>query len=164
MAISGVTSLNVELGSKRLALLHELVPTATSIALLVNPTNPDLAEALSRDVLAAGGRLGLRIHILRAGTDRDLDTAFATLAQLRVGGLVIGADPFLTGRMELLAALALRHAVPAIFQYHDYAAAGGLVSYGGSVTELFPPSRDLRRSDSQRRKAGGAAGRADDES
>jgi putative ABC transport system substrate-binding protein len=123
------------LGSKRLELLHELVPTATSIALLVNQTNPDLAEALSRDVLAAGGRLGLRIHILHAGTDRDLGTAFATLAQLRVGGLVIGADPFLTGRMELLAALALRHAVPAIFQYRDYAAAGSLVSYGGSVTD-----------------------------
>ena len=133
--LTGVTSLNVELGSKRLELLHELVPTATSIALLVNPTNSDLAEALSRDVQAAGGRLGLQIHVLHAGSDRDLDTAFATLAQLRAGGLVIGADPFLTGRMELLAALALRHAVPAIFQYHEYAAAGGLVSYGGSVTD-----------------------------
>jgi putative ABC transport system substrate-binding protein len=133
--LTGVTSLNVELGSKRLELLHEIVPTATSIALLVNPTNPALAEALSRDVQAAGGRLGLQLHILYASTERDFDAVFATLAQLRAGGLVIGTDPFLTSRMEQLAALALRHAVPAIYQYHEYAAAGGLMSYGGSFTD-----------------------------
>jgi putative tryptophan/tyrosine transport system substrate-binding protein len=133
--LTGVTSLNVELGSKRLELLHELVPTATNFALLFNQTNSALAEALTRDVQAAGGRLGLQIHVLHAGTERELDTVFATLAQLRAGGLVIGADPFLTGRIELLAALALRHAVPAAFQYHEYAAAGGLMSYGGSVTD-----------------------------
>jgi putative ABC transport system substrate-binding protein len=127
--------LNVELGSKRLELLHELVPTATNFALLFNQTNSALAEALTRDVQAAGGRLGLQIHVLHAGTERELDTVFATLAQLRAGGLVIGADPFLTGRIELLAALAPRHAVPAAFQYHEYAAAGGLMSYGGSVTD-----------------------------
>jgi putative ABC transport system substrate-binding protein len=133
--LTGVTSLNVELGSKRLELLHEIVPTATSIALLVNPTNPALAEALSRDVQAASGRLGLQLHILHASTERDFDAVFATLAQLRAGGLVIGTDPFLTSRMEQLAALALRHAVPAIYQYHEYAAAGGLMSYGGSFTD-----------------------------
>jgi putative tryptophan/tyrosine transport system substrate-binding protein len=133
--LTGVTSLNVELGSKRLELLHELVPTATSIALLVNPNNPVLAAALSREVQAAATRLGLQIHVLHAGTERDFDTVFATLARLRAGGLVIGTDPFFTNHSEQLAALALRYAVPAIYQYHEYAAAGGLMSYGGSFTD-----------------------------
>jgi ABC-type uncharacterized transport system substrate-binding protein len=133
--LTGVTSLNVELGSKRLELLHELVPTATSIALLVNPNNPVLAAALSREVQAAATRLGLQIHVLHAGTERDFDTVFATLARLRAGGLVIGTDPFFTNHSEQLAALALRHAVPAIYVYHEYAAAGGLMSYGGSFTD-----------------------------
>jgi putative tryptophan/tyrosine transport system substrate-binding protein len=133
--LTGVTSLNVELGSKRLELLHELVPTATSIALLVNPNNPVLAAALSREVQAAATRLGLQIHVLHAGTERDFDTVFATLARLRAGGLVIGTDPFFTNHSEQLAELALRHAVPAIYVYHEYAAAGGLMSYGGSFTD-----------------------------
>jgi putative ABC transport system substrate-binding protein len=134
--LTGVTSLNVEVGPKRVELLHELVPTATSIALLVNPTNPALALALSREVQAAGRTLGLTLHVLHASTERDFDMVFAALAQLRAGGLVIGTDIFFTSRMEQLAALALRHAVPAIYQYREYAAAGGLMSYGGNHADM----------------------------
>ena len=134
--LTGVTTLNVELGPKRLELLHELVPTATVIALLVNPTNPN-AETLSRDLQAAARTLGLQLHVLHASTERDFDTAFATLAQLRAGALVIGPDAFFNSRSEQLAALAVRHAVPAIFQYREFAAAGGLMSYGGSITDAY---------------------------
>ena len=134
--LTGVTTLNVELGPKRLELLHELVPTATIIALLVNPTNPN-AETLSRDVQAAARTLGLQLHVLHASTERDFDTVFATLVQLRAGGLVIGADAFFNSRSEQLAALALRHAVPTIYQYREFAAAGGLMSYGGSITDQY---------------------------
>ena len=131
-----MTTLNVELGPKRLELLHELVPTATVIALLVNPTNPN-AETLSRDLQAAARTLGLQLHVLHASTERDFDTVFATLVQLRAGGLVIGPDPFFNSRSEQLAALAVRHAVPAIYQYREFAAAGGLMSYGGSITDSY---------------------------
>jgi putative tryptophan/tyrosine transport system substrate-binding protein len=134
--LTGVVTLSVEVGPKRLELLHEAVPTATIVALLVNPANPN-AEALSRDIQAAGRTIGLQIHILRASTERDFDTVFATLVQLRVGGLVIGADAFFTSRSEQLAALALRHAVPTIYQFPEFAAAGGLMSYGGSLTDAF---------------------------
>ena len=126
----------MEVGPKRLELLHELVPTATIIALLVNPTNPN-AETLSRDVQAAARTLGLQLHVLHASTERDFDTVFATLVQLRAGALVIGTDAFFISRSEQLAALAVRHAVPAIFQYREFAAAGGLMSYGGSLTDAY---------------------------
>jgi putative ABC transport system substrate-binding protein len=132
--VTGVTGMAVGLGPKRLQLLHELVPTATVIALLVNPTNP-VAETLSRDLQAAARTLGLQLHVLRASNERDFDTAFATLAQLRAGALVIGADPFFTSRSAQLAALSVRHAVPAIYMYREFAAAGGLMSYGASYTE-----------------------------
>jgi putative ABC transport system substrate-binding protein len=134
--LTGVTSLNVEVGPKRVELLHELVPTATSIALLVNPTNPALAVALSRGVQVAARTLGLQLYVLNASTEHDLDGAFARLIQLRAGGLVIGTDIFFTSRIEQLAALALRHAMPAIYQYREYAAAGGLMSYGGNHADL----------------------------
>ena len=104
--------------------------------LLVNPTNPN-AGTLSRDLQAAARTLGLQLHVLHASTERDFDTVFATLVQLRAGGLVIGADPFFNSRSEQLAALALRHAVPAIYQYREFAAAGGLMSYGGSLTDAY---------------------------
>ena len=135
--LTGVTTLNVEVGPKRLELLHELVPTATVIALLVNPTNPTLAETQSRDLQAAARTLGLQLHVLHASTERDFDTVFATLVQLRAGALVIGTDAFFNSRSEQLAALALRHAVPAIYQYREFAAAGGLMSYGGSITDTY---------------------------
>jgi putative tryptophan/tyrosine transport system substrate-binding protein len=135
--VTGVTSLNLEVGSKRLELLHDLVPTVTVVAALINPTNRSTAETLSRDLQAAARRLGLQLHILRASTDRDIDTAFATLIQLRAGGLVIGGDPFFFSRMEQLAALGLRNGIPTIYQWREFAAAGGLMSYGVSLTESY---------------------------
>jgi putative tryptophan/tyrosine transport system substrate-binding protein len=134
--LTGVTNLGGELGPKRLELLHELVPMATIIALLVNLTNPN-AETLSRDTQAAARTLGLQLHVLHASTDRELDTVFANLAELRAGALIIGADAFFTSHSEYLAALALRHAVPTIFQFRDFAAVGGLMSYGGSITDSY---------------------------
>jgi putative tryptophan/tyrosine transport system substrate-binding protein len=135
--VTGVTSLNLEVGSKRLELLHDLVPTVTVVAALINPTNRSTAETLSRDLQAAARRLGLQLHILRASTDRDIDTAFATLIQLRAGGLVIGGDPFFFSRMEQLAALGLRNGIPTIYQWREFAAAVGLMSYGASLTESY---------------------------
>ena len=135
--ITGATQLNVEMGPKRLELLHELLPTATIMALLVNPTNP-IAETLSRDMRAAARSLGLQLHVLDASTERDLDTVFATLIQLGVSGLVIAsADGFFNSRVEQLAALTVQHAVPTIYQNRDFAAAGGLMSYGGNNKESY---------------------------
>ena len=132
--LTGVSILNVELGPKRLELLHELVPSATVVALLINPTHP-AAETFSRDLQAAGRTRGLQLHVLHASTETDFDMAFAALLQLRAGGLVIGPDPFFISRSDQLAALTVRHAVPAIFQYRAFVAAGGLMSYGGELTE-----------------------------
>jgi putative ABC transport system substrate-binding protein len=134
--LTGVSNLSVELGPKRLDLLHELVPRATSIALLVNPTNPN-AESLSRDVETAACTLGRQLHVLHASTERDFETVFARLAELRAGALMIGPDGFFNDRSAQLGALTVRHAVPAIFQYREFASAGGLMSYGGSRTEPF---------------------------
>ena len=107
--LTGVTGWNVQAGPKRLELLHELVPTATTMALLVNPTSPDLAEADSRDQQAAARTLGLQLHVLHASNQHDLDTVFTTLAQLRAGGLVIGTDSFFNTQKEQLASLSVRH-------------------------------------------------------
>jgi ABC-type uncharacterized transport system substrate-binding protein len=134
--ITGVTQLNVEVAPKRLELMHELVPTATIMAVLVNPTYPS-AEIQSRGMQAAAHTLGVQLHILRASNERDIDDAFATLAQLRAGAFVISSDPFFNSRAEQFAALALRHAVPTIFQYREFAAAGGLMSYGGSIIDSY---------------------------
>jgi len=134
--LTGVTSLGVEVGPKGLELLHDLVPAATVMALLVNPTNPS-AEPLSRDLQTAARTLGLQLHILRASTERDFDTVFATFLQLRAGGLVIGTDGFFNTQSERLATLTVRHAVPAIFPYREFTAAGGLMSYGVSITDLY---------------------------
>jgi putative ABC transport system substrate-binding protein len=134
--VTGVTSLNVEVGPKRLELLHELATAATNFALLVNPTNP-ATETVSRDMQAAARTLGLQLHVLYASTERDFDTVFATLVQLQAGGLVIGTDPFFTNRSEQLAALTLRHAVPAIYQNRVFIGAGGLMSYGGNIMDAY---------------------------
>jgi putative ABC transport system substrate-binding protein len=134
--ITGVTSLNVEIGPKLLELLHEVVPTATVVALLLNPTNPN-AETSSKGFHAAAGVLGVQLRVLHASTERDLDTVFSTVAQQRGGALVIAPDVFFSNQKEQLAALALRHAVPAIFQSPEFAAAGGLMSYGGSLTDTY---------------------------
>ena len=134
--VTGVTVLFDEIGPKRLELLHELVPTATIIALLLNPTYPS-AENQSRDLQAAARTLGLQLHVLHASTERDFDKAFATMVQLRAGALVIGNDPFFNSRSEQLAALSVRHAMPTIFQNREFAAAGGLMSYGGSIADTY---------------------------
>jgi len=134
--VTGATYLNVEVGPKLLELLHQAIPTATTMAALVNPTNPN-ADSLSRSLLAAARTLGLQLHVLNASTERDIDTAFATLIKLRAGGLVVGADVFIITREEQLAALALRHRLPAIFQTRAFAVAGGLMSYAGSAADAY---------------------------
>src|SRR5215831_9038965 len=135
--MTGVVTLSLELGAKRLELLHEMVPTATTMALLVNPTSPALSEPITRDLQAAARVLGLNIHVLHASTELDFDRVFTTMAQLRAGALVIGADAFFTGQAKELGALALRHGVPAIYQYPEFPAGGGLMSYGGSISDTY---------------------------
>jgi putative ABC transport system substrate-binding protein len=135
--VTGVTQLNVEIGPKRLELAHELMPAATAVAFLVNPNDPSRAETLTKDAQAAAVPLGLRLHVLRAGTDAEIDAAFAGFAQLKAGVLVIGADALFNGKSQLLAELSLRYAVPAIYQYNEFANAGGLMSYGGSIKESY---------------------------
>jgi putative ABC transport system substrate-binding protein len=135
--ITGVTNLGVEVTPKRLQLLHELVPTVTNIALLINPSSPRVAEALLRDSQAAANALGLTLHVLEASTEPELDTAFVTLVRLRVGALAIGADPFFTSRSEQLAALTVRHAVPAVYEFREFVAAGGLIGYGASLADAY---------------------------
>jgi len=135
--VTGVTQLNVEVAPKRLELLHELVPTASVIALLINPTNPALAEPVSRASQAAAHALGLDLHVLNASTERDFDGVFASVIQLQAGGLVIGSDAFFTSRREQLAALAVRHAVPTVYENRGFVAAGGLASYSGSIADAY---------------------------
>ena len=135
--LTGVTSLTAEVGPKRVELLYELVPTATSIALLVNPAAGSLHETISTDLKAAARKLRLQFQVLYASTERDFDAVFASVAQLRASGLVIGSDPFFNSQSKQLAALAIRHAVPAIYQYREFAMAGGLMSYGGSLTDMY---------------------------
>jgi putative ABC transport system substrate-binding protein len=134
--LTGVSLLNVEIGPKQMQLLHDLVPAATIMALLINPTHP-AAEALSRDMRAAARTLGVQLHVLHASAERDFDPAFESLVRLRVGALVIGTDGFLIARSEQLAVLALRHALPAMFLYREFAAAGGLMSYGSSLVDGY---------------------------
>jgi len=131
--LTGTTTLTLEVGSKWLQLLHEMVPTATTFALLVNPTSPNLADAQSKDLQAAARTLGLQIHVLQASTDGELNTVFERLVQLQAGGLVISSDSFLFARSEQLAALAVRHAAPTIFGFREFAKAGGLMSYGANL-------------------------------
>jgi putative ABC transport system substrate-binding protein len=138
--ITGVTNINTELVSKRLELLRELVPKATIVALLVNPTSPEITQAVSTDLQSTVRTLGLQLHILQASTERDFDEVFTTLTQLRVGALVIAPDAFFISRSEKLGALTASHAVPAITQFREFVVAGGLMSYGGSFTE---PTRQV---------------------
>jgi putative tryptophan/tyrosine transport system substrate-binding protein len=135
--LTGTTTLTLEVASKWLELLHELMPTTSAFALLINPTSPALAEIQSRDLQAAARKLGLQVHLLEASTERDFDTAFARLVQLRSGGLVISSDSFFERHSEQLAALARRYAVPAICGFRAFATAGGLMSYGAGITDAF---------------------------
>src|SRR5262245_48935858 len=131
--LTGVVTLNVELAAKRLQLLHELVPAANIIALLVNPTDSNVETTL-KSLRGAAHALGLQVHVLRASTEREIDDAFADLSQL-AGGLVIGSDVFFNTRSEQLGALASRHGMAAIYQYRAFALAGGLMSYSGDIAE-----------------------------
>jgi putative ABC transport system substrate-binding protein len=131
--VTGVTSLNSELIAKRVELLHEVVPGVTSMALLVNPTSPMLAEPAINNAQAATRRLGLKFEVLRASTERDFDTVFKTLARPGAGALVIDTDAFFISRSKQLGGLALGHAVPSIFQYRQFVAEGGLMSYGTPI-------------------------------
>jgi putative tryptophan/tyrosine transport system substrate-binding protein len=134
--VTGVTDLAAGREGKRLALLHELMPTATDLALLVNPDNPT-AEAHAQDAFAMAGNLGLQLDVLHASAEGDFDTAFTALARSRAGGLVIGDDELFISASAQLAALAVHHNVPAIFQGKEFAAAGGLISYGSNLAETY---------------------------
>jgi putative tryptophan/tyrosine transport system substrate-binding protein len=135
--LTGVSMLTAELNPKRFELLSELVPQARIIALLVNPNNSSGAERTTREVAEAARAKGVQLLILKAGTEGDFDAAFTTLVQRQAGALVVGADPFFNSRREQLVALASRHAVPAIYEWRDFAVAGGLISYGTSLTSVF---------------------------
>ena len=135
--VTGVTQLSVEIAPKRLELLHELAPRASTIALLVNPSDPAQAEPILRASQAAAQGFGLDLRVLNVSAESEFDGVFANVNQLRAGGLVISAGTFFTNHSEQLAALALRHSVPAIFEYRPFVAAGGLAGYGGSITESY---------------------------
>jgi putative ABC transport system substrate-binding protein len=135
--LTGSTPWGLEVLPKRLELARELFPGATTFALLVNPANP-VAATVSKDLQAVADTLGVRLHVLHASTEADFEAAFATAAQLRAAALVIGSpDPLLRGHAAQLGALALRHSVPTIYQLREFAAAGGLMSYGGYTTDTY---------------------------
>jgi putative ABC transport system substrate-binding protein len=135
--VTGAASMGGELAPKRLQLLHELLPAASIMALLVNPSNQALAKSTSEAVQAASHALGLQLQIVHADTESDFEPALSTVVRSSASALVIAIDSFFTGRREQLAALALKHGIPAIYQYRDFAAAGGVMSYGGNLTEAF---------------------------
>jgi putative tryptophan/tyrosine transport system substrate-binding protein len=135
--LTGATTLTLEVGQKWVQLLHEMVPNANSLALLINPTSPNLAKVQSSNLQTAAHSLGLQLHVLQASTDRDFDGAFASVTRLRAGGLVISSDSFFFSQSRQLASLALQHAVPSIFGFREFVTAGGLMSYGGSLAESF---------------------------
>jgi putative ABC transport system substrate-binding protein len=133
--VTGSTQFSVEVGPKRFELARELFPGATTVALLVNPANP-LAATVSKELQTVADTLGLRLHVIHANTEAEFQAAFATASQLRAA-VVIGADPLFSSHAAQLGTLALRHSVPAIYQYREFAAAGGLMSYGGYATETY---------------------------
>jgi putative ABC transport system substrate-binding protein len=135
--VTGVTQLTVGLMPKELELLHELVPTARVIALLVNPTDTTVTEIESREMVSAARALGLELRILNASTERDFDVALANVIQLRAGGLVIATNAFFTSHAQQLGAAAARHAVPAVYKGREFPAAGGLMSYGSDITDAY---------------------------
>jgi putative ABC transport system substrate-binding protein len=134
--ITGVTNLGVELVQKQVEMLHQMVPKATVIAVLVNPGQP-FAEAATKDALAAGRTLGLQIHIAQASSASDIDATFASLTKVGAGGLVVCPDVFFLSQRGQIAALAIRHTMPAIYYLREFPAAGGLMSYGASVTNGY---------------------------
>jgi putative tryptophan/tyrosine transport system substrate-binding protein len=135
--VTGVAFLDVELGPKRLELLHELVPAATTLAALVNPSDPARADATVKLLQAAARTLGLQLQTRYAGTDAQLDMVFASFPRSQAGGLVIGGEPFFNSRSQQLGALSIRHSVPTVYQLPEFAAAGGLASYGASLPDAY---------------------------
>ena len=135
--VTGATSINVELGPKRLELMRELLPSVRSMALLVNPTTPALAEPSTRITQAAAHALGLELHVLEARSEHDFDPTFAKIAELRAQALIIAPDQLFTAHSKRLAELTLQHALPAIYEFRQFVAAGGLISYGSSETEYY---------------------------
>ena len=133
--ITGVSQLSEEVAPKRLELLHELLPMARVMALLVNPAAPVLSEPQKELAQSVANTLGIELHILNASTERDFDVVFRKLIELRAAGLAIAGDAFFTSHSKQLAALSVQYSVPAIYQWREFAAAGGLVSYGGNITE-----------------------------
>src|SRR5579863_1856177 len=134
--VTGVTQLNVEVGPKRLELARELMPSATAVALLINPKNPQ-ADAVLKNMQAAALSLGLELHVLRASSEAEIEAAFAGFALLKAGVLTIGTDTLFNGRTDELASLAVSYAVPTIYQYNQFTANGGLMSYGGSIEDAY---------------------------
>jgi putative tryptophan/tyrosine transport system substrate-binding protein len=135
--VTGVTQLNSGVVPKRLEVLHELLPTAKIVALLVNPADPAVAEGQTRETMSAAQMLGLELHVLKASTETQLEAVFANLSQLQISGLVVGSEAFFTSHLGQLAALAVRHKVPTIYRGREFATAGGLVSYGTSLTSSY---------------------------
>jgi putative tryptophan/tyrosine transport system substrate-binding protein len=133
--VTGVSQLNIVVAPKRLELLHELVPKANVMALLINPNDQPNAE--TTDLQAAARNLGVELHVVNASTERDFDAAYAKLAQLHASALVIASSAFFVSRQEQLAALAVRHGVPAVFENRQFVVAGGLMSYGNSLTDAY---------------------------
>jgi putative ABC transport system substrate-binding protein len=134
--LTGFNGFVGELGAKGLALLHELVPSIATVGFLENPNNP-IFEVTTGDVLAAAAAIGLNVQILKAGTDREIDTAFASLVPARAGALLVGGDVFFNNRIERLIELTARHAIPTMYGYREFVVAGGLISYGTSLIENY---------------------------
>jgi putative tryptophan/tyrosine transport system substrate-binding protein len=134
--LTGFNAFNGEVGAKGLALLHELVPSTATIGFLENPNNPQF-ELTTKDVLATAPVLGLTVQTLKASTDREIDAAFASLVQARTGALLVGTDLFFNSRIEQITALAARYAIPTMYALREFAVAGGLISYGSSLTEAY---------------------------
>jgi putative tryptophan/tyrosine transport system substrate-binding protein len=160
--ITGIHFFTQGLEAKRLGLLHELVPKATTIAVLVN-SNYQPIQSQIRDVQEAAARLGVQLIVLRVNTESDFDATFTSLTQQRAGALLVAASPLFYAWRERLVELAARHAVPAIYEWREFAEAGGLMSYGTSLAEAYRQARNLRRPDSQRRQARRPTGRASDQ-
>ena len=155
--VTGATMLGVEVGPKLVELLHGAVPSAGTMALLVNPANPN-AETQSKSIEQAAVKLGVKLHVLNASTESDLDTVFAKLNQLGAGALIIAHDVFFNAQARQLGCLTLRNKLPAIYTLSEFAASGGLISYGASRADALASSRRLCRTDSEGREAFRASG------
>jgi putative ABC transport system substrate-binding protein len=135
--VTGVTNMNVEVGPRRLELLRELLPSLTSVAVLVNPANSVVSEPFLRGIRAAALALKIQVHVVNATTEAEIKKAFARLVELRAGALIVSTDVFFNSQSQLLAALSAQHAMPAVYQYRPFVAAGGLLSYGGDDVEYY---------------------------